>query len=216
MSAAQTRARFAARLAPSLPRLDAAFDIEGALSRKAGFLRGDFQSDPRLPRREKLTPAAVLVALVEHPEGLNILLTQRTAHLSNHAGQISFPGGRIEPGDRSAVATALREAEEEIGLPPARVELAGRLDDYVTGTGFVVAPIVGFIRAPYPSAPDPAEVAEMFEVPLSFILDPANHRRDSKVFNGVERYFHAMPYGDRYIWGATAAMLMNLYDVLRD
>jgi 8-oxo-dGTP pyrophosphatase MutT (NUDIX family) len=158
----------------------------------------------------------VLVPLVDRSEGMGVLLTLRDAGLPHHAGQISFPGGRIEAGDASAAETALRETEEEIGLSRTSVEIIGRLDDYITGTGFLVAPIVGVIRPPYALKPDPAEVAGVFEVPLAFFLDPANHRRESRVFNGVERRFYAMPYGDKYIWGATAAMLMNLYDLLRD
>jgi 8-oxo-dGTP pyrophosphatase MutT (NUDIX family) len=211
-----TRAHVVARLAPSLGRLDAPIDAAGAIARKSARFRGDFQTDPTLPMRETLRPAAVLVPLVDRDGAMSVLLTMRTANLQYHAGQISFPGGRIEPNDVSAVATALRETEEEIGLPRQVIEIIGRLDDYVTGTGFLVAPIVGLVRPPYALIPDPSEVEAVFEVPLAFILDPANHRRESRVFNGVERRFYAMPYGDRYIWGATAAMLLNLYDVLRD
>jgi len=211
-----TRERVAARLVGSLDRLDAPVDVAAAIARKAERLRGDFQSDPSLPRRDNLRAAAVLVPLIDRAEGLHILFTQRNANLQNHAGQISFPGGRMEPGDASASAAALRETDEEIGLPPASVEVIGRLDDYITGTGFVIAPIVGVIRPPYAVKLDPVEVDAVFEVPLAFILDPANHRRESRVFNGIERRFHAMPYGDKYIWGATAAMLLNLYDLLRD
>jgi len=211
-----TRERVTTRLARSLDRLDAPVDVAAAIARKTERFRGDFQTDPSLPRRDNLRAAAVLVPLVDRPEGLHVLLTLRGANLQYHAGQVSFPGGRVEPGDASAAATALRETEEEIGLPAASVEIVGRLDDYITGTGFVIAPIVGLVRPPYALSPDPSEVDAVFEVPLSFILDPANHRRESRVFNGVERRFHAMPYGDRYIWGATAAMLLNLYDLLRD
>jgi 8-oxo-dGTP pyrophosphatase MutT (NUDIX family) len=211
-----TRERIAQRLAESLERLHAPVDVAAAIARKAERFRGDFQTDPSLPRRDNLRAAAVLVPLVDRDEGLHVLFTQRNANLQNHAGQVSFPGGRMEPGDVSATAAALRETEEEIGLPPAKVEVIGRLDDYITGTGFVIAPIVGLIRPPYALAPDPSEVEAVFEVPLGFILDPANHRRESRVFNGVERRFYAMPYGERYIWGATAAMLLNLYDLLRD
>lgn len=202
------------RLTHSLADLDAPLDIDGALARKRRQLRGDFQLDPASVIKPKLRPAAVLVPLIERPEELHVMLTQRTDHLNHHAGQISFPGGRIEEQDAGAVQTALRETEEEVGIPPEMVEIVGRLDDYVTGTGFVVAPVVGLIRPPYPVSPDPFEVADVFEVPLSFFLDPANHKRDTRVFNGIERHFYAMPYGERYIWGATAAMLVNLYEVL--
>jgi 8-oxo-dGTP pyrophosphatase MutT (NUDIX family) len=211
-----TRERVTARLAGSLERLHAPIDMASAIAKKLERFRGDFQTDPKLPIRETLRPAAVLVPLVDRAEGMSVLLTLRDSSLPHHAGQISFPGGRIEASDASAAETALRETEEEIGLPRERVEIVGRLDDYITGTGFLVAPIVGLIRPPYELRPDPAEVAGVFEVPLAFFLDPANHRRESRVFNGVERRFYAMPYGDKYIWGATAAMLMNLYDLLRD
>ena len=211
-----TRERVTARLSRSLERLHAPVDMAAAVAKKLERFRGDFQSEPSLPIRDNFRAAAVLVPLVDRPEGLSVLLTVRNSSLPHHAGQISFPGGRIETGDASAAATALRETEEEIGLPRASVEIIGRLDDYITGTGFLVAPIVGLVRPPYVLNPDPSEVEAVFEVPLAFFLDPANHRRESRVFNGVERRFYAMPYGDKYIWGATAAMLMNLYDLLRD
>ncbi len=211
-----TREHVIARMRTSLSRMSTPIDVAAAIERKTARFRGDFQTAPTLPTKTTLTPAAVLVPLIEQPDGLTLLLTQRTTHLPHHAGQISFPGGRIEPADVSAAATALRETEEEVGLPSTFIELVGRLDDYITGTGFVVAPFVGLIRPPFPVKPDPTEVVDIFEVPLAFILDSRNHRRDSRVFDGVERRFYAMPFGGRYIWGATAAMLMNLYEVLRD
>jgi 8-oxo-dGTP pyrophosphatase MutT (NUDIX family) len=159
-------------------------------------------------------PAAVLVPLVEYGDGFKILLTQRMADLKSHAGQISFPGGRIEPSDRDVEHGALREAEEEIGLPSSQVEILGRLDPYITVSGFEVMPVVGAITPPLSLKRDPIEVADIFEVPLSFFLDPANHQRHSRMANGVTRAYYAMPYGDRYIWGATAGMLLNLYEVL--
>lgn len=161
-----------------------------------------------------LTPAAVLVPLVDRSEGMTVLLTQRTAHLNDHAGQVSFPGGRIEPQDASAEAAALREAFEEVGLPPEKVEPVGRLDDYETRTGFLVYPIVGIVTPPFPVKPDPFEVADVFEVPLDFILDRRNHRRESRLFKGRQRQFYVLPYDKHYIWGATASMLVNLCDVL--
>jgi 8-oxo-dGTP pyrophosphatase MutT (NUDIX family) len=202
------------RLAPSVPLLHAPLDPDGAIARRNDRLRGDFRIDPHSTIRAELRPAAVLVPLVDNGNRMGVILTLRTDHLNRHAGQISFPGGRIEPEDENAVATALRETEEEIGLARDRIEILGRLDDYVTGTGFVVAPIVGLIEPPYHLDPDPFEVADAFEVPLDFLIDPSNHKRHSKVFNGIERQFYAMPYEDRYIWGATAAMLVNLYEVL--
>lgn len=156
------------------------------------------------------TPAAVLIGLLPAPEGPRILLTQRTAHLEHHAGQISFPGGRIEPFDPDPVAAALREAEEEIGLEPARVEVLGEIAQYRTRTGFLIHPVVGWIEPPATLKPDPFEVAEVFDVPLAFALDPANHRRDSYERDGRRREFWVVPYENRYIWGATAGILVNL------
>jgi len=170
---------------------------------------------PPQPAPSPLVPAAVLVPLVQREDGLTVLLTQRTAHLANHGGQISFPGGRIEPTDPDSTAAALRETKEEIGLPPDAIDVLGQLDDYVTGTGFKVVPVVGLIHPPFTLVPDSFEVDDIFEVPLAFILDPGNHQRHSRVTPaGETRYFHAIPFGERYIWGATAAMLVNLYEVL--
>ncbi len=166
------------------------------------------------PPATALTAAAVLVPLVMRPEGLSVLLTQRTQHLAAHAGQISFPGGREEASDRDSIEAALRETEEEVGLPRDHVEVIGRLDTYVTSTGFEVTPVVGLVRAPYPVKLDPFEVAELFEVPLAFILDPVNHQRHSRELNGRQRTFYVLPYQQRYIWGATAGMLVNLAEVL--
>lgn len=162
------------------------------------------------------TPAAVLVPLVLRAEAPAVLLTRRTDHLHHHPGQISFPGGRVEAGDASSVATALRETYEEIGLGADRIELLGALPDYLTGTGFRVTPVVGLVHPPFELALDAFEVAEAFEVPLSHFLDPANHQRHSMQVEGRTRHFHAMPYGDYYIWGATAGMLMSLYRALSD
>ena len=161
-----------------------------------------------------LTPAAVLVPLVQHDDGFTVVLTQRAESLSSHAGQISFPGGRLEESDVDAVAGALREAEEETGLPPSAVEVLGRLDAYVTVTGYEVTPIVGAITPPIDLTPDPIEVADIFEVPLDFFLNPANHQRVKRDVDGQTRAYYAMPFGDRYIWGATAGMLVNLYEVV--
>ncbi len=163
-----------------------------------------------------LTPAATLVPLVERPEGLTVLLTQRTAHLHDHAGQISFPGGRVEMSDADPLATALRETAEEIGLAPERIEILGYLDHYETGTGFLVTPVVGMVQPGFVLTLDRFEVDEAFEVPLGFILDPANHRREFRMVSSGRREFYVIEYGERYIWGATAGMLVNLYEKLRE
>lgn len=178
--------------------------------------RGDHDLNPGFgppPDWGVLRDAAVLVPLVDRDEP-TVIFTQRTANLTAHAGQISFPGGRMEPTDSSPEDTALRETEEEIGLVRSRIEILGRLDTYLTRTGFRVTPVVGLVKPPFTLTPDPTEVAEIFEVPLSFILDPENPRRHSREFLGKERYFYVFPYEQRYIWGATAGMLVNLRDVL--
>ena len=156
----------------------------------------------------------MLVPIVAHPGELTVLFTQRTAHLKTHSGQVSFPGGRAEPGDASAEYTALRETEEEIGLAAQRVEVLARLPDYRTRTGFRVTPVVGLVAPPLELAPDPREVAEVFEVPLAFLLDPRNHQRQTREFQGQQVGYYVFEYGERVIWGATAGMLVNLYRML--
>lgn len=163
---------------------------------------------------EELRPAAVLVPVVRRDTGLTILFTQRTDHLYDHAGQISFPGGRSEAHDESPAATALRETFEEIGLPQSRVEVLGSLPEYTTVTGYHVTPVVGLVSSPPALSLDAFEVAEAFEVPLTFFLDPVNHQRNTLQYQGRTRHYYAMPYEKRYIWGATAGMLMNLYAFL--
>jgi 8-oxo-dGTP pyrophosphatase MutT (NUDIX family) len=157
----------------------------------------------------------VLLLVVDHPGNPTVVFTQRTAHLADHAGQISFPGGRSAEGDESPEHTALREAEEEIGLSSNRVEVLGRLPEYHTSTGYRVTPIVGWAEPPLTYRPDPHEVADVFEVPLSFLLDTGNHRYESAFFKGRLRKYWAMPYGDRFIWGATAGMLVTFQRILR-
>jgi 8-oxo-dGTP pyrophosphatase MutT (NUDIX family) len=161
-----------------------------------------------------VTPASVLVPIVTHLEGLTVLFTQRTAQLRAHSGQVSFPGGRAEPGDASPEFTALRETREEIGLAPERVEVIARMPEYLTRTGYRVTPVVGLIAPPLELAPDSREVAEAFEVPLAFLLDPAHHQRETRELGGRTVGFWVMQYGERRIWGATAGMLVNLYRML--
>jgi len=176
--------------------------------------RGDHNLNPGLFPQMPLTAAAVLVPLVDHTDGLTVLFTRRTDHLEHHAGQISFPGGHVEPSDARPEDAALRELEEETGVPRSRVKILGRLDNYVTRTGFDVVPVVGLVAPPFELIPDPHEVAEVFEVPLAFLLDPTNHQRHTRIIRGGNRQFYAMPYGDYFIWGATAGMLVNLYETL--
>lgn len=159
---------------------------------------------------EQLRPAAVLVPVVRRDTGLTLLFTRRTDHLYDHAGQISFPGGRSEAEDESPAATALRETFEEIGLPRSLVEVLGALPEYTTVTGYRVTPVVGLVSPPPALKLDAFEVAEAFEVPLAFVLDPGNHQRNTLQYQGRTRHYYAIPYEQRYIWGATAGMLMNL------
>lgn len=158
-----------------------------------------------------LKAASVLVPIVARADELTMLFTRRTAHLKAHSGQVSFPGGRAEARDASAEATALRETREEIGLDPDRVEVLGRLAEYHTRTGFRVTPVVGLVTPPLELNPDAFEVEEVFEVPLSFLLDRANHQRHAREFQGRMVHYFAIPYRDYYIWGATAGMLVNFY-----
>lgn len=143
-----------------------------------------------------------------------MLFTQRTAHLRNHSGQVSFPGGRAEPGDPTPEFTALREAQEEIGVSRERVEIVARLPDYCTRTGFCVAPVVGLLVPPLELVPDRREVEDVFEVPLAFLLDPRNHERQTREHQGQQVGFYVIQYGERRIWGATAGMVVNLYRML--
>jgi 8-oxo-dGTP pyrophosphatase MutT (NUDIX family) len=180
----------------------------------------DFDLNPdvlaleRDPAGQVWSPAAVLVALVEHEAGLNVLLTRRADALRKHSGQIAFPGGRREPGE-TPWAAALREAEEEIGLDPGLVSLAGLSSPYRTGTGFEVTPVVGFVKPGFALAPNPDEVADIFETPFLFLMNPDNHeRRVWERADGARRQFYAMTHDDRTIWGATAGMLRALYERL--
>jgi len=188
-----------------------------ALARPAPESARNLHDGFRLPGREgEPRAAAVLVPLVNRPEGLAVLLTERSADLPDHPGQISFPGGRVEPEDESLAAAALREAAEEVGLAPERVAILGQLPDYETVTGYRVTPVVGWVEPPFALAPDPIEVADVFEVPLAFLLDPANQQRHHRMLGTTRREYWAIPYADRYIWGATAAMLLILDRTLRE
>ncbi len=160
--------------------------------------------------------AAVLLPLVEHESGLTALLTLRTPHLAVHAGQIAFPGGKVEPSDKGPAAAALREACEEIGLDPAAVRVVGYLDRYLTGTGYRITPVVGRVAPDPMLALNPEEVQEAFEVPLAFLMDPKNHHRASRIFMGRERHFYEMPFEGRYIWGITAGIIRGLYERMFD
>jgi 8-oxo-dGTP pyrophosphatase MutT (NUDIX family) len=174
----------------------------------ARFVREDGVGD------EELMPAAVLFPIVRRAGAPTVLLTQRTAHLKDHPGQISFPGGRREAMDPSPAHTALRETAEEIGLLPEQVEILGYLPEYLTSTGFRVTPVVALVTPPFELQLDAFEVAEAFEVPLAFLLDPANHQRHSLHYRGRLRHYDAMPYGEYFIWGATAGIIMSLYQAL--
>jgi 8-oxo-dGTP pyrophosphatase MutT (NUDIX family) len=175
--------------------------------------RPEFSKEDRFSDRPP-TRAAVLVPLVVR-DGLTVLLTQRTAHLNSHSGQIAFPGGKVDPEDRDPTHTALREAQEEVGLDPAHVEVVGELPEYATGSGFIVTPVLALVSAQACLVPNPHEVADVFEVPLAFLMDPAHHRHHLVEWAGKRRHWMSMPYAqgaqERFIWGATAAMLRNLY-----
>lgn len=199
---AEFRQRAATRLLRNVPE---------TIGRSDDDLNPDMKAiDPLLPRRA----AAVLVPIVLHEPELTVLLTQRTEHLASHAGQVAFPGGKIDQGDRDALAAALRETREETGLDETYIEPVGFLDAYLTRTSYQVVPVVALVRPGFVLSPHEGEVAAIFEVPLRFLMSGENHVRHSRAWQGKQRYFYAMPYGDRYIWGATAGMIMNLYDRL--
>lgn len=205
MSLDSLKARLRARLAPA-----------DGWSPDAPAVRSDFDLNPdAVSEHGRLRPAAVLVPVIAHADGATVLMTRRADTLSNHAGQIAFPGGRLDPGE-TAVEAALREAWEEVALDPAQVEVLGVGDAYETGTGFLVTPVIGWLATPPQTTPSPDEVAEVFEAPWAFLIDPENHRRDFyDPVGGPRRWYWAMPYGERYIWGVTAgiikAMAARLY-----
>jgi 8-oxo-dGTP pyrophosphatase MutT (NUDIX family) len=173
----------------------------------------DFSLSGVVPTPETWKPAAVLVPLVNRAHGMTVLLTQRTADMPSHAGQIAFPGGRRQA-DEGAIAAALRETEEEVGIAAQFIDVVGAVDLYRTGTGFEITPIIGILTPGFTVRADPREVADVFEVPLEHFLDEVNHKLDSREYQGRQRRYYAMPYGERYIWGATAGMLKNLHFIL--
>lgn len=208
-----------ADVAAALALLRARLDPVDAAARppvgsKAARSDFDLNGGPPPGARRRLKPAAVLAPLIERDGALHVVFTERAGHLSRHAGQVAFPGGRLDDADPDLAAAALREAEEEIGLAPAAVELIGAFDVYETVTGFAVTPFIGLVRGPFEPRPDPEEVADVFDAPFAFLMDPANHRRAWRDWNGARRYFYEMPYEGRYIWGATAGMLRSLHDRL--
>lgn len=194
------------------------------LARSRLLANPPFLNAPHSPGDDDLNPgagryaadlrhAAVLIPIVAQAS-LGVILTERTEHLPSHAGQIAFPGGKVETYDAGPLAAALREAREEIALDPAFIEPLGFLPPYRTGTGFIITPAVALVRPGFKLVRDPAEVADVFEVPFAFLMDEANHRIESRIWKGTERRFYAMPYGERYIWGATAGILRALYQRL--
>ncbi len=193
--------------------------LDEAIARKVydgAGIKSDFDLNPHWtaePRPNALRPAAVLVGLIPRgPDDFHVLLTKRADDLAAHAGQVSFPGGRIDATDLSPLAAALREAQEEIGLAPNLIEPIGYLDTYETGTGFRILPVVGLVAPDAEFVPHPGEVSAIFDVPLRFLMDPKNHVRHAREYGGQTRHFFAFPYQDYYIWGATAGMLVNLWE----
>jgi 8-oxo-dGTP pyrophosphatase MutT (NUDIX family) len=195
------------RIVRSLDPLEGAEDLERV--RGAGR-RGDHDLEPGWRAREPLRPAAVLVPIVDRPGGLTVLLTQRTEHLAQHGGQVSFPGGRVEDADGSPIQTALRETREEVGIPDRLVEPVGVLSPYETVTGFLVIPVVGFVADEIEPVLDPREVEAAFEIPLSVVLEDRTYRRGTSSFGGQRRAFYFLAEQPRFVWGATAGMLRDL------
>jgi len=183
----------------------------------AGDVSGDHKLNPGSKGsivRDGLRPAAVLVPVVDRPDGATMLLTKRTEKLTSHPGQVAFPGGRVDPEDVSIEAAAMREADEEVGLKAEYIEVVGRLADYYSGSGFRITPVLAVVRPGFTLTINPDEVDEAFEVPLAFLMDAANHKTDSRIWGDIKRHFYTMPYGDRYIWGVTAGIIRAVHDRL--
>lgn len=182
-------------------------------------LRSDYDMNPNLGSSpgeagKTLRRAAVLIPIVEHGDGLTLLLTKRTAHLNTHAGQVAFPGGSVDDTDADDIAAALREANEEVGLGENFIEVIGTLDTYETGTNFSITPVVAMVRPGFELTLDPHEVESAFEVPLSFMMDHKNHERQNGIYKNIRRYYYSIEYENQVIWGVTASIFMNLFDVL--
>lgn len=189
--------------------------LEAALTRPSpGSSDYDLNPDTVLPPGRKLRAAAVLLAFEEGPDGLRLYLTQRSSALQHHPGQIALPGGKVDAGDASPEDAALREAREEIGLPPQQVRILGRLPSHETVTSFTVTPVLARVTAPFPLLPEPGEVDEVFTVPLSHVADPARFRVEGRRWRGQRRYYYTVPFGPYYIWGATARILRGLAERL--
>ncbi|HBM88316.1 MAG: CoA pyrophosphatase [Parvibaculaceae bacterium] len=207
------KARILASIDLETPSLDRILEPTGAGVRGDKDLNPDDWVDPK--DRPDLRLAAVLVPIIEHDAGPTVLLTRRADHLNSHSGQVAFPGGKVEPGE-TPVDGALREAEEEVGLDRSFVDVVGFLNPYETGTGFRILPVISFVRPGFSLTAEPGEVAEIFEVPLSFLMNVDNHERHSVFWRGKRRAYYAMPYQGHYIWGATAGMIRNLHDRLHN